>query len=247
LTITQKLGVNSAADPSIVVAQSPPPPPAVSSPTSAIVIDATARADWERALGPQLLGPLTTAPPPAGTALWADNFTDANAGYLPLTSPTATEVLGYVGGEYQIEKVSGPTSLVASVDLPGSYTDASLALDVRLAGGSPAATIWMGCRSSAGTSEYQLGIRPDAGAAVLNRVDAGKPTSLAEQRSDAIRRGPATNHVELSCSGTVISATVNGVRLFSIQDATYASGTMWLGVSDTGADARVANLVVTQR
>jgi hypothetical protein len=47
----------------------------------------------------------------------------------------------------------------------------------------------------------------------------------------AIRRRTAVNHVELSCVGGSIVATVNGTIVASVRDATYRAGRMWTGAS----------------
>jgi hypothetical protein len=56
-------------------------------------------------------------------------------------------------------------------------------------------------------------------------------------------------HVELTCVGTSISVSVNGVQAASARDDTYGSGNHALaaGLGGATSDARVSHLTVTQR
>ena len=72
--------------------------------------------------------------------------------------------------------------------------------------------------------------------------------TLAEGTSPAIEAGNGTNHLGLVCSGTTISASVNGVQLASVEDAETAMGSMslWIVPNGNEGEVRFGNLVVMQ-
>jgi hypothetical protein len=65
--------------------------------------------------------------------------------------------------------------------------------------------------------------------------------------SSAIHRGNVSNRVELRCADDLINARINGEELASVQDGTYRTGTMWIGVSGAGVEAYFDNLIVDLR
>ena len=49
--------------------------------------------------------------------------------------------------------------------------------------------------------------------------------------SDIINQGVATNQLRVSCIGNELSLSVNGIPLMTVQDDSFASGDIGLGVS----------------
>ena len=70
------------------------------------------------------------------------------------------------------------------------------------------------------------------------------------RESPAFRTGGQTNHIELTCAGSRISAEVNGVVVASVSDSTSERGTAYIGVDaadNIEAEAHFDNFVITQR
>lgn len=214
-----------------------------------------ARADVASA--PPLVGapgpppaPSQRAPQQPGSILLAENFDNPASGRLPPSSPDpAHYVRGYVNSEYQLKKVDPEWPFTAFASLTGTFTDASLAVDVRLVGETPSQYLLLTCRAQ-GSSSYRLSLNPGTRQLLLSRVDQGQLVTLADWRpAAAIRRLRSTNRVELTCSGGNIWASVNGVPVVSATDGTYDAGEFRFAAyaSNDTVDARFDNLVVTQR
>jgi hypothetical protein len=138
------------------------------------------------------------------------------------------------------------------------YADASLAIDVRLVGNTDQRYVRMTCRLSvAGQSRprYELIVYPAAGMLTLERYvgTEGVPL-LAWRESPAIRRGTATNRLELGCVGDTISARINGTLVASVRDSAHRVGWWSAGVAAFGDrnpanalfEARLDNLILRQ-
>lgn len=182
----------------------------------------------------------------------ADNFDDPALGFLPGSSPNPTRYeIGYVGGEYLIRRVDASFTGASTVQLPGQYADASIAVDVRLVGSTGERYVRLACREQTGPdSEYRFLLRPGTREFRLERWDRGRAVVLQDWRAAAaIRGGNEKNGMELSCMGATISASVNGTQVGSVLDDTYLRGTMELGLFGAGstAEARFDNLVVVGR
>ena len=187
-----------------------------------------------------------------GEVLLQDDFKDPDKGRLPRESDQPSRYRrGYDGGEYVIRKLDPQWSGLLAAELPGSYDNATIAVEVRLVGESRGRFIALGCRAG-DAGHYRLTVGPANGAFVLSRWDGAKETPLVPaQLSPAIRRGNETNRLELACAGDTISATINGTPVASAQDGAYREGGMWIGAEETPsppvAEARFVNLTVVQR
>src|SRR5205807_436533 len=153
--------------------------------------------------------------------------------------------------EYVLSKVDAQWEGAAAVTLPGTYGNASLAVDARLVGDVQGRSLALYCRVQPGStlSGYVLLVSPADGVLRLYRFDGGTSTPMIDTtQSSAIRRGGETNRIELGCAGPVIYATVNGTRVASAVDGTYQQGSMLVAAIALRAtvQARLDNLVVTQ-
>jgi hypothetical protein len=199
------------------------------------------------------LTPSPTAVPPSGpgTVLLADNFEDLTRPNFPLTTTDPSEESrGYIDGQYEIRNgLRDFDSRGAAV--PGQFADTTIAIDARVYGGPANRIVHVGCRRSLTAGQetgYVFGIRPEIGRFLLARAQpSGSLTPLVDQPSTAINRADAFNRLELTCSGSTITAAVNGVTVATVQDTTFTSGALRFGVGGSGATARFDNLVVTQR
>ena len=186
-----------------------------------------------------------------GEVLLTDDFSDPAAGVMPTQgSNPARGRPAYAGGEYVVEKVD-PELAEYGVFAPGDFSDAVIAIDVRVVGDAAGRYITLACRVDPEREvSYRVAIGVENGTYQLVREDPDRFVPLERGTSDAIRRGNVTNRIELSCSGSTISVTANGTRLASVQDATFQTGRLLIGVGvfrealPARAEARFDNLVV---
>ena len=182
-----------------------------------------------------------------------ETFTDPATGLLPAMAPPDSPLhYGYVEGEYFLRNWEVATR---SLPIPGDHTNATIAVDARLVGPTTSRTVSVGCRftsDATGNRGYRLRVEPGTGVFRLVREDGGRDTFLRSDRvSPAIHRGSQTNRLELTCAGSTITAAINGTVVASVQDSTYTTGPLVIGVgarsSGLTSEARFDNLVVTQR
>jgi len=187
----------------------------------------------------------STPLPGPGSVLLSDNFEDLSRPNFPLSTTGSERSQGYVDGQY--EMINGNTeSQGISVQVPGTFSDTSIVLDMRVFGGPASAGGEVSCRR--GVSQgYRLTVRPVQQRIRLFRFDPIGQATLLDQPAAAIRAGDAWNRVELGCVGQTITVTINGTQEGSVQDRTYSSGRLDFGLVGSGATARFDNLVVTQR
>jgi hypothetical protein len=200
---------------------------------------------------PDAGGVFLTADAP-GMVVRADTFDDPSVGWLPTFTRPFVRV-GYEGGRYYVRKTD-PAPAAAVAVLPGTYADASLAVDAAYGEGVPGPPVMLVCRAqdpNISSSGYRLWVDTGTGLLRVNRGFApadGSPL-VDWTRSSAIQPGGATNRIELACVRDAISVRVNGVAVASTQDATYSQGLMLVGMaaSQGTADLWLDNLVVTAR
>ncbi len=197
---------------------------------------------------------------PAGTVLLADDLTSAQTGTLPSNSrDPARYTASYVAGMYEIAVRRPGTQGEAPV--PGTFADATIAVDVEMADPIPGRFAQLACRSQNATSQYRFTFQPATGQVLLVRwlpvANLGVPrVSMVplDLTSTAIHKDSVKNRAELRCRGTRITARVNGVDVLSVSDNTFAAGQFWIaagvvvGATSTpaGPTARFSNLVITQ-
>ncbi len=198
-----------------------------------------------------------TAPPTvaAGSLIGADNFSDSGRGLLPASSTSPAIRLAYANGEYVVAKTDPASDSIAVAYLAQKYGDITVAFDGRLVGELDGRFIAVMCRRGEGdkSSGYRLTLEPAAGSFSLARWDDGTETALIRtQTSAAIKKDTATNRIALSCAGSTIAASINGVLVGSVQDTRYTTGDVWLGAAPYlnrlpgTSEARITNLVLTR-
>ncbi|HZO29260.1 MAG TPA: hypothetical protein VFH48_25080 [Chloroflexota bacterium] len=199
--------------------------------------------------------PSGVAPAARGVS-WSDGFDD-------LTTDACADL--YDGPAGVIECSGGELRLARLDMLPGGYmlqrlgsrlADGTLAIDAHLEGGAEHRHVGIGCRDqgSERSANYQFIIVPALAVGALYRAADGEPDEMYVTdwiESSAIRPGAETNRLELSCVGLTIAATVNGTRLFTIEDPTYQRGYFFayveVGNAAVPLDARFDNTVIKER
>ncbi|MBV9326239.1 MAG: WD40 repeat domain-containing protein [Chloroflexi bacterium] len=183
--------------------------------------------------------------------LWSDNFDDPELAALPSSTPDQPRFTrGYADGEYFIQRID-PSVGVPTTVLPGTYADASVAIDTRIVGDPNGQVIALACRSSSGPdgdSQYRLSVSPADGSFQLSLWQSGTSTPLVPWTSDAsIHPGTDSNHLELSCADAAIDVLVNGHQVAHVTDATVRRGAFWIGVDGGQSEVRFDNLAVSLR
>jgi hypothetical protein len=191
---------------------------------------------------------------PAGTVLLTDNFSNRLSGLMPLTSPVPNAYnVEYANGEYAITQTNPDYSAPLYANVPGSYLDASLAIDARLVDEIDNRILLIGCRDGDHDLEtgYLAAMEPTTGLAGLAKLTQFGLLPMTElEASDVFVVGSVNNRFELSCVGSQISLSVNGVQVASVTDGSYTDGGFWVGAlarDYENVSARMGNLVVTQR
>jgi hypothetical protein len=150
---------------------------------------------------------------------------------------------GYDGGEYHI-RLSSAAKPFRAVSASSPFADLQVSVDARLAEGTEGRWVGVACRLNPrnGTAQfYALLTVPATGQFALSNFDGQRWTHLG--------RGNASNHLELTCIGSTITARINGTEVASASDRTYVSGYVAVVIGrDDGipAEARFDNLVVRE-
>lgn len=204
----------------------------------------------------------TTAAAP-GTILLSETFDDPSDGVLPTQSSSPDQwAQGYNRGAYYILGRS-PIDAIASAHLPGTYGDASMAVESYVGSSDStgsATVVYLGCREKPGivNTGYRFVTSPSTGQFTLMRADSADQSTYTYLQqwtgSPAIRSSGEWNRLDLVCTGTSITAFINNVLVATAQDNTYLNGVMWLGASADASGANPStpeawfdNLVVEQR
>jgi hypothetical protein len=185
-----------------------------------------------------------------GEVLLTDSFDNPAAGRLAGQSDDPAAEQGYIGGEYQV-RLSPSAKPFRAVGANSVFANLQVAVDARLAGGLEARWVGVACRLTPkdGTAQfYALLTVPATGQFALSNFDGYRWAHLVPfQYSAAIRRGNASNHLELTCVGPTIVARINGTEVASMVDRTYDSGYVAVVVGrdeDIPVEARFDNLLV---
>ena len=187
-----------------------------------------------------------------GKVLLTDSFDNPAAGRLASQSDDPAVEQGYIGGEYQV-RLSSSAKPLRVVAANSAFANLHVAVDARLAEGTEGRSIGVACRMSPknGTAQfYALLTVPATGRFALSNFDGYRWIHLVPfQSSAAVRRGNASNHLELTCVGSTIVARINGTEVASAQDGTYKSGHVAVVVErDEGIplEARFDNLIARE-
>jgi hypothetical protein len=159
---------------------------------------------------------------------------------------------GYVEGEYHL-RLSPAAKPVRAVAASSALADLQVAVDARLAEGPEGRWVGVACRMNPrdGTAQfYALLAAPATGQFVLSNFDGNRWVHLVPlQSSAAVRRGNGSNHLELTCVGSTLTARINGTEVASAQDGTYDRGYVAVVVSRDESiplEARFDNLIVRE-
>jgi hypothetical protein len=164
----------------------------------------------------------TEAPPPENILL-QDDFSDANSGWE--IGDYEDGDVGYKDGIYFVTSVNAETLMWGVAG--HSFDNVIIELDTTQVSAGPNSDNAYGvaCREQDGSGDgYYLRISGDGYYSIF-KAAGGEFTALLDwTESSAIRRGNATNHIRAICNGTTLELFVNGERMGSVEDSTFASG-----------------------
>jgi len=187
-----------------------------------------------------------------GEVLLADSFDNPAAGRLSSQSDDPAAEQGYIGGEYQM-RLSSSAKPFRAVAANSVFANLQVAVDARLADSPQARWVGVACRLQPkdGTAQfYALRTVPATGQLALSNFDGRQWVDLVPFKySEAVRRGNASNHLELTCVGSTLIARINGTEVASVLDRTYDSGyvAVLLGRDESiPVEARFDNLIVRE-
>jgi hypothetical protein len=200
--------------------------------------------------------PAVTGIPGPGSVVVTDNFDDVTRPNFPLsTSDPNARSQGYIDGEYEIISGGGPASAL----VPGTYSNSTIAVEVRLTDGPIAARAFVACRRVGANEGYQFNIVPEQTAPnvrsdfvgprfQLIKLRDGPDVLLIDQGPSAVIRGKGeVNRIELTCEGSTITGRVNGEEVFAVLDSSYTAGRHRFGVAGVQTRGRFDNLTVILR
>ncbi|MFN8558066.1 MAG: hypothetical protein U0531_12255 [Dehalococcoidia bacterium] len=187
--------------------------------------------------------------PPGRRILLSETFDNPAVGaIISGADDRALGVSGYENREFVVRKVTPEVAQSYSRRVPGSYGDAALAIDVRLAATTEGRFSILQCRRTR-TGGYEAVVIPDIGGVAIGRRDGEDETVLAVLQTSAVRPGTNTNRIELACLGSEITIRINGVHVVTVEDETYHQGELAFGVGNLApegpAEAWFDNLVVS--
>jgi hypothetical protein len=130
-----------------------------------------------------------------------------------------------------------------------SFTDVQIEVDATKKGGVDYNDFGIICRYTSKSSYYYATVSSDGFYAIMKKTsEGGKQLGTgAEQSSDKITQGPATNHIRFDCVGSTLTLYVNGTQLDQQTDADYTTGNIGLiagTYTDAGTDIFCDNLMV---
>ena len=177
---------------------------------------------------------------------YSDDFSDGTRPALTPAAALSGARYSYEGGVYRM-RITDPANESSWWEpMPFHFSDVTVAVDVRMPAPGRTGEVALACRAAVLTSGYRLVISPVDGTFLLVRRDQSSFARLAEGTSPAVRTGNAVNRLELRCTGSTITALVNGQQVASVNDANYTRGQNWIGVSSDKEllEANFDNLVV---
>jgi hypothetical protein len=224
----------------------PPPEPVAGGWVPSDIVPQIDRVDDGGALFAENVAEGDTAggsPTPAassGTVLASDNFSNPSSGLLPTSSSRPSQwKVGYLNGEYQIASVGSGSNLNDTAVIKGDYGDVSISVDARATQGPNTAqdeTVRLYCRrqsSGSGFTGYRFQFSPSSNGWGIYRGDGNTGYTLSGVLyAPGVPSSDGTHHLNLTCSGSTISASIDGKTVGTYQDRAYASGEAALGVGN---------------
>jgi hypothetical protein len=162
----------------------------------------------------------------SGAVLFKDDFSDPNSGWMQGEDEFGkTE---YLDGSFRILVNSDVTGKVSIPRL--FFTDVIVEVDATKVAGPDDNDYGIICCYQDDNNFYFLEISSD-GYYSIGKYKENQLQLLGMeqmQTSDVIRQGQATNRIQATCIGSVLSLSVNGQKLFETEDVDFSAGDVGL-------------------
>jgi len=185
-------------------------------------------------------------PPPPGV-LFQDDFNDSGSGWEVDDYDTGS--VGYKGGAYSVTSFGDGNTMwgVANQSFDNVIIEVDATQVSAPANDNNAYGVVCREQGDSNSTGYYLLISGDGGYAIA-KAEAGDFEWLVEwTASDDIHQGNATNHIRAVCDGSTLTLSVNGQRLATAEDSTFARGDIALATTsleDEPTEIHFDNLVV---
>jgi hypothetical protein len=188
-----------------------------------------------------------TPPPPSSRSdvLFQDDFSDPDSRWE--VGDYDTGGVGYKGGAYFVISLGGSATMWGVANR--SFDDLIVEVDASQVAGPASNDNDYGvvCREQGNGDGYYLLISGDGYYAVIEAEGGDFEPLVDWTKSDVVRQGNATNHIRAICDGSSLALFVNGQRLATAEDSTFASGDIALTATsyeDEPTEVHFDNLVV---
>jgi len=186
-----------------------------------------------------------TPPPP--DAIFQDDFSDEGSGWEVGDYDTGN--VGYQSGVYFV--TSEELEMVMWGVANRSFDNVIINVDATQISAGPDSDNAYGivCREQGNGDGYYLRVSGDGYYSIV-KAEGEEFEALVEwAESDAIHKGNASNHIRAICDGSTLALFVNGQRLATAEDSTFASGDIALTATtyeEDPSEVHFDNLVVTK-
>jgi len=187
------------------------------------------------------------AEPLSEGVLFVDDFSDTSSGWDRVDVEEG--ITDYADGVYRIFVNTDNTDQWANPGL--DFTDTAIEVEATKVGGTDDNDFGVICRYD-DTENFYFFIISSDGFYAAGRVIDGNQELLGESDmmpTDAINIGNVTNNIQVDCVGSLLTFSVNGTQLISVEDTAFSSGDVGLiaGTFDTlGTDIYFDNFVVRE-
>ena len=180
-------------------------------------------------------------------SLFQDDFSDPDSGWE--IGDYDTGGVGYEGGAYFVISLGGSATMWGVANR--SFDDLIVEVDASQVAGPASNDNDYGvvCREQGNGDGYYLLISGDGYYAIIEAAGGDFEPLVNWTQSDVVRQGNATNHIRAICDGSSLALLVNGQRLATAEDSTFASGDIALTATsyeDESTEVHFDNLVVQQ-
>jgi hypothetical protein len=178
---------------------------------------------------PTIIEATATNPPPElpnePGQVFIDDFSNRDSGWS--SEYTENADWDYYMGGYRVSVRTSETSAWTYI-VDHEYENVRLVVDAKKIGGQENNHYGLICRSQDNADTYYAALISSTGHfGIYRRLQGGNLKAISrEETSVVINQGFSLNLIEMSCVGSQISLTVNGVLLKEVYDRSIKSGTV---------------------
>jgi hypothetical protein len=165
----------------------------------------------------------------SSAVLLEDDFSSTSTGWEVGSWPGGS--VGYKSGAYSVVSNGGGDTMWGVAN--SSFSDVVINVDTQQVSAPANDNNGYGvvCREQGDGNGYYLLISGDGGYAIVKAQNDRFVPLVEWTRTDAVKQGNASNHIEATCNGTTLTLVVNGTRVATVEDSTYSKGDIALTVT----------------